>query len=108
VTSAGSARDALATLGHSEFDVLLADIAMPDQDGYELIQTVRSLPMRAAAIPAAAVTACASESDRDRALAAGFQIHLAKPVPPEALARTVAALAATSIRRQQAAMPRVH
>jgi signal transduction histidine kinase/ActR/RegA family two-component response regulator len=108
VTSAGSARDALATLGHGEFDVLLADIAMPDEDGYELIQTVRSLPMRAAAIPAAAVTACASESDRDRALAAGFQIHLAKPVPPEALARTVAALAASSIRPRPGAMPRVH
>jgi hypothetical protein len=95
VTSATSARDALSTLTHGDFDVLLADIAMPDQDGYELIQTVRSLPaVRAASIPAAAVTACASETDRGRALAAGFQIHLAKPVPPDALARTVARLAA--------------
>ena len=95
VTSASSARDAISTLTHGEFDVLLADIAMPDQDGYELIQTVRSLPAgRAANIPAAAVTACASETDRGRALAAGFQIHLAKPVPPDALARTVASLAA--------------
>jgi len=96
VTPADSARDAIAALRRDEFDVLLADIAMPDQDGYELIQSVRSLPAaRAARIPAAAVTACASDSDRDRALAAGFQVHLAKPVPPDALACTVATLAAS-------------
>src|SRR5262249_43500510 len=60
VTPAGSARDAIAGLAHAEFDVLLADIAMPDQDGYQLIHRVRSLPeARAARIPAAAVTACA-------------------------------------------------
>ena len=94
VTTTTSARDALTKLDSGEFDVLLADIAMPDQDGYELIQTVRALPaVRAASIPAAAVTACASGDDRERALAAGFQIDLAKPVPPDALARTVARLA---------------
>ena len=109
VTSAGSARDALATLRGSEFDVLLADVAMPDQDGYQLIQNVRSLPLvRAATIPAAAVTACASTSDRERALAAGLQIHLAKPVPPDALAQTVATLAASNVWRQSSSESRVH
>jgi CheY-like chemotaxis protein len=97
VTSAGSTSEALATLGRGEFDVLLADISMPDRDGYELIQSVRALPaVRAASIPAAAVTAYASTTDRERALAAGFQIHLAKPVPPDALAQTVATLAASN------------
>lgn len=103
VTAAGSTRDALATLGRSDFDVLLADVAMPDEDGYELIQTVRSLPAaRAAAIPAAAVTACASDHDRERALAAGFQMHLAKPVTPDALAHTVATLVASNLQRPSA------
>jgi CheY-like chemotaxis protein len=94
VTSAASARDALQTLARSEFDVLLADIAMPEKDGYELIREIRDLPSaRAARIPAAAVTAFASDQDRQRALAAGFQTHLAKPVPAAALVRTVADLA---------------
>jgi CheY-like chemotaxis protein len=74
--------------------VLLSDIAMPDADGYELIRGVRQLPASPAArIPAAAVTAFASDEDRRRALAAGYHTHLAKPVPPSLLAETVATLA---------------
>jgi signal transduction histidine kinase/BarA-like signal transduction histidine kinase len=98
VTAAASARDAIETLTHADFDVLLADIAMPERDGYELIRDIRLMPAaRAARIPAAAVTACASVTDRERALAAGFQMHVAKPIPPGALAQTVATLARTSV-----------
>jgi CheY-like chemotaxis protein len=94
VASAVSAADALETLTDCDFDVLLADIAMPEQDGYQLIQSIReSSDARVARTPAAAVTAYASDDERDRALAAGFQAHLAKPIRPAQLAQTVAALA---------------
>jgi signal transduction histidine kinase/CheY-like chemotaxis protein len=93
VTSVGSAHDALNVLKSSEVDVLLADIAMPGQDGYDLIKATRALrPARAARVPAAAVTACARDDEKQRALAAGFQLHLVKPVQPEALVQTVATL----------------
>ena len=94
VASAASAPDALETLSGAEFDVILADIAMPGEDGYQFIRRIRESPdARLAGTPAAAVTACASDDDRDRALAAGFQAHLAKPIRPARLARTVAMLA---------------
>jgi signal transduction histidine kinase/ActR/RegA family two-component response regulator len=109
VTPARSAHDAISALGRDEFDVLLADIAMPDQDGYELIQSVRSLPTaRASRIPAAAVTAFASDGDRERALAAGFQLHLAKPVQPDALACAVATLAASGSNGPSVPPARIH
>ncbi|MCA1563323.1 MAG: GAF domain-containing protein [Acidobacteria bacterium] len=93
VTASDSARDALQRLENDDFHVLLADIAMPDRDGYALIRDVRGLSTtHIARIPAAAVTAYASDEDRERALAAGFQAHLAKPVPPSALVQTVADL----------------
>ena len=98
VTATTSARDALSTLNRGEFDVLLADIAMTDQDGYELIQTVRALPaVRVASIPAAAVTACASAPTANARSRRDSRIHLAKPVPPDALARTVARLAGARV-----------
>jgi signal transduction histidine kinase/ActR/RegA family two-component response regulator len=104
VMAAGSARDALQTLAESEVDVLLADIAMPGQDGYDLIREVRALPSRRIAkIPAAAVTAHAREDERQRALSAGFQMHLAKPVRPSTLAETVANLAGIAGNRHRAA-----
>jgi CheY-like chemotaxis protein len=93
VTSVGSAGEALKILARAQVDVLLADLAMPGQDGYDLIKATRALPWpRAARIPAAAVTACARDDERERALAAGFQRHLTKPVRPEALVETVAGL----------------
>ena len=94
VVAAASARDALQALGRVPVDVLLADIAMPEQDGYELIREIRSARTgRTAAVPAAAVTAHARDDERQRALAAGFQMHLAKPIDPATLAHAVAALA---------------
>jgi two-component system, chemotaxis family, CheB/CheR fusion protein len=81
-------------LEHTEMDVLLADIAMPEEDGYALIRQVRSSPAgRIATIPAAAVTAHARDDERRRVLAAGFHLHLAKPLEPGQLTRTVQALA---------------
>ena len=94
VASASSADEALELLREgSAVDVLLSDIAMPGHDGYELIRQVRSQSADIAALPAAAVTACASTDERERALAAGFQMHLAKPVLPAALIQAVANLA---------------
>ena len=86
--------DALLALRRSHIDVMLSDIAMPEKDGYELIREVRGAAAdRIAALPAAAVTACVRDDEREQALAAGFQMHLAKPVHPAALVRAVATLA---------------
>jgi signal transduction histidine kinase/CheY-like chemotaxis protein len=93
VTVAANARDALAILERIDLDVLLADIAMPEEDGLALIRRIRSSGTgRIAAIPAAAVTARAREDERLEALAAGFHLHLAKPFEPIQLARTVETL----------------
>ena len=93
VMTAASAADALALLQRDRMDVLLADIAMPGEDGYALIRQVRALAVPAtAAIPAAALTAFAREEDRAAALHAGFQMHLAKPIDVGSLVAAVAAL----------------
>ena len=86
VPSAAAAMDALR---RERYDVLLSDISMPEEDGYQLMRKVRALN---ATIPAAAVTAFARAEDREAALAAGFQLHVAKPVEPAALARAVHSL----------------
>jgi CheY-like chemotaxis protein/anti-sigma regulatory factor (Ser/Thr protein kinase) len=94
VVAAASATEALRALNRRHVDVLLSDVAMPDKDGYELIREVRLAPTaRIASVPAAAVTACVREDEKRKALAEGFQMHLAKPVHPTALAKAVAALA---------------
>jgi signal transduction histidine kinase len=93
VTSVESAGEGLMVLGAAEVDVLLADLAMPGQDGYALIQQVRALGSDRALVPAAAVTACAREDERQRALAAGFQLHLTKPLQPDQLVAAVSTLA---------------
>jgi CheY-like chemotaxis protein len=97
VTAAGSADEALDVLEQREVDVLLADIAMPERDGYDLIRAVRSTPSpRISRMPAAAVTACARDDERLRALSAGFQLHIPKPVDPEALVKAVVSLVSTA------------
>ncbi|HSM82084.1 MAG TPA: PAS domain-containing protein [Nodosilinea sp.] len=74
-------------------DALISDIGMPDQDGYMLIQALRQRPQaEGGAIPAIALTAYAGDSNRDRALAAGFQRHLSKPLDLELLGQTLAEL----------------
>ncbi|MFL6332538.1 MAG: ATP-binding protein [Pyrinomonadaceae bacterium] len=96
VLTAASADAALELLQVWRPDVLLADIGMPDGDGYELIQRVRGLPEgRGGRTPAAALTAYAGPSDRERALTSGFQLHVAKPVEPAELTAAIASLAGT-------------
>jgi two-component system CheB/CheR fusion protein len=73
-----------------QVDVLVADLGMPVEDGYDLIRQVRESDIRKiAAMPAAALTAYTTEEDRERVLAAGFQFHLAKPVDPAVLVATI-------------------
>jgi len=92
VLTAASAGDALALVQREPIDVLVADVAMPNEDGYTLIRKVRALSAPAAAIPAAALTAFVRDEDRQQALGAGFQVHLAKPIDPHALVDAVARL----------------
>jgi len=94
VTATACAKDAMLSLETSVPDILISDIAMPDEDGYSLIRKVRA---RAAGqggnVPAIALTAYAKEEDRARALAEGFQVHVSKPIDPMVLVEVVATLA---------------
>ena len=93
VKTAESAAAGLELIQQEQFDVLIADIGMPEEDGYSLIRRVRGLPLStAASIPAAALTALAHKEDRQQALKAGFQLHLTKPVDSRTLVAAVAAL----------------
>jgi CheY-like chemotaxis protein len=94
VCAVAGVRAALEAFARERFDVLVSDISMPYEDGYSLIRKVRALgPAQGGDVPAAAVTAFALEDDRERALASGYDAHLAKPVEPRALVRLVAELA---------------
>lgn len=100
VVAVGSADEALAALARRRPQVILSDIGMPDQDGYELLRRVRSLdPAEGGSVPAAAFTAYARPEDRARALDAGFQLHLSKPVLPSTLVDAVLGLAAQGSRQ---------
>jgi PAS domain S-box-containing protein len=96
VTTASSAAEALRALKFFRPDVLISDIAMPGEDGYQLIQKVIALDM-APRIPAIAITAYAKQEDKERALAAGFQRYLAKPVE---LGELISAVAEASQNRE--------
>jgi CheY-like chemotaxis protein len=93
VIPATSVDDALDALERLRPDALVSDIAMPDRDGYDLIREIRSRePEQGGKIPAVAVTAYARAEDRVRVLAAGFQMHIAKPIDPDELIAVVASL----------------
>jgi PAS domain S-box-containing protein len=93
VQVAASAAEALQLMKSNRPDVLISDIGMPDVDGYELIRKVRALPQDTGGkIPAVALTAFARSEDRQRALRAGYQIHVAKPVEPVELLTVCASL----------------
>jgi PAS domain S-box-containing protein len=93
VQAAGSVPEALDALRSAVPDVLVSDIGMPGLDGYALLDAIRRDEVaEAAGVPAIALTAYAKHEDRARALAAGFQAHLAKPLEPLQLARTIRAL----------------
>lgn len=86
VTTAGSAREALETLIANRFDVIISDVGMPGEDGYELIKKIRGLPQPdCARVPAIALTGFARLQDEQRALAAGFDGHVTKPIEPSNL-----------------------
>jgi PAS domain S-box-containing protein len=93
ISVATSAAEAIAMLSQSQPDVLLSDVGMPDMDGYMLMQQIRALPIEQGGnIRAIALTAYAGDFNQQRAIEAGFQKHIAKPVEPELLIREVASL----------------
>ena len=93
VETAASVSAALGQLDASQFDVLLADIGMPGADGYALIREVRKREAHSGQhLPSAAITAYAGNLDRDRALAAGFDQHVAKPINRAAIVEAVRAM----------------
>ncbi|MBD2384970.1 PAS domain S-box protein [Cylindrospermum sp. FACHB-282] len=88
-----SVAEALQVIAHWKPDVLVSDIGMPEEDGYSLIRKLRSLPPeQGGKIPAAALTAYARPEDRMRAIQAGYQLHLPKPIEPAELTTVVASL----------------
>ena len=91
-TTTANARDGMTAVRRTTPDVLVCDIAMPGDDGYTFISQVRST-LDGAHVPALALTAYARAEDRDRALKAGFDLHLSKPVEPKELVAAVARLA---------------
>ena len=94
VRTATSAAEVLRQWQFREPDILVADIGLPSVDGYELLRELRAHDsLNGRVIPAIAVTAYAMDEDRARALAAGFQGHVAKPVDPQAFVAAVAAVA---------------
>ncbi|HZN68987.1 MAG TPA: ATP-binding protein, partial [Tepidisphaeraceae bacterium] len=96
VLTATSAAEALDLVVAQRPDMIVSDIGMPGEDGYSFIRKVRELPVaQGGRTPAAALTAFARAEDRTRALRAGYQTHVAKPVEPTELTAVVASLAAT-------------
>jgi PAS domain S-box-containing protein len=94
VDPAASASEAMAALRRHRPDVMVCDIGMPGEDGYALLSRVRALAAEdGGLVPAVALTAYARSDDRRRALAAGYQVHLSKPVDPDELISAVARMA---------------
>lgn len=99
VKTSSSVAEAMVSLSEWRPDILLTDINMPGEDGYSLIRKVRSLqPEQGADIPAIALTAMARPEDTETALAAGFQLHLPKPVDIEELTESIYGLASKNDR----------
>ena len=91
VTAVSSAGEAIKAIKANRPDVLVSDIAMPDEDGYGLIRKIRALEDQSEPVlPAVAITAYAKEEDRNRALSSGYQIYLAKPIELTELVSVVA------------------
>ncbi|BAY73656.1 response regulator receiver protein [Nostoc linckia NIES-25] len=96
VEAVPSAAEALKILPQLQPDILISDIGMPNEDGYTLIRKIRALkPDMGGKVPAIALTAFGDSESRIRALEAGFQTHVSKPVYPEELVEIVADLFAS-------------
>jgi len=101
--SASNTAEAKAALGEQAFDLLISDIGMPGEDGYELVRWLRRQPGPLRDMPALALTAFARQEDVEAAHGAGFDEHIAKPVEPPALLRRAAALLRGRSRAEAAA-----
>jgi CheY-like chemotaxis protein len=95
VTAAGSVKAALAAIENARPNIILSDIAMPGEDGFALLERIRGMERSSGEphIPVIALTAYAREEDRKRALDAGFDTHLSKPIEPEKLISVIKELA---------------
>jgi PAS domain S-box-containing protein len=103
VSASADAAEALRELDQFHPDVLVADIAMPGEDGYSLIRKIRARPFdQGGQTPAIALTGLAGVTEQQRALYAGFQEHMTKPADPNKLARAIVHLAANSVARRTA------
>jgi CheY-like chemotaxis protein len=97
VTAAASAPEALEAVSRTQVDVVVSDIELPGEDGYELARALAELPPeRGGGVPALALTGYARAEDRARALEAGFAEHCPKPCPPSELAATIARVVAAA------------
>ena len=96
VTAVSSAHEAMEVLAEARPDVLVSDLGMPDQDGFDLIRQVRARGYTAKDLPAVALSAFVHRDDARLALSAGFQIHVPKPVEPQQLTSVIARLARRS------------
>jgi len=95
VVTENSAAQALERFKETAPDVLLSDIGLPGKDGFDFIREVRSLPPeRGGRVPAVALTAYTRAEDRTTTLAAGFDMHIPKPVQPADVVAVVASLTA--------------
>ncbi len=98
VNTCSSVPEAFELIATVPFDVLLADINMPGEDGYSFIGKLRNLTLENGAnIPAIALTAMARPEDRERALSAGFEVHVSKPVDIDELSAAIIELAAKEL-----------
>jgi CheY-like chemotaxis protein len=93
ISSAASAKDAFTLFSEKVPDVVVSDIGMPDEDGYELLEKIRALPAEAGGLtPAIALTGYATRKDRERSLSSGYQLHIAKPIEQGELVSAIAGL----------------
>ncbi len=100
VWTAGTADEGLTIIGAQRPDIIVSDIGMPGKDGYEFIREVRGLgPLAGGRTPAIALTAFARSEDRTRAMIAGYQVHISKPIEPGELVATVASLTGLTVGR---------
>jgi CheY-like chemotaxis protein len=101
VLTAATAGEALSLVQDAKPDLMISDIGLPEMDGYDLIQNVRRQPSPGRDIPAIALTAYARSEDRTRALRAGYQAHIAKPVEPNELLAMIASFVELTVARKR-------